>query len=62
MKVGEKLGKRAENKTMVGIYVDKDLKNTFKQITESNKTCMADVIVQAIENYIKEHGQVLEAK
>ena len=56
------MGKRADNKTMVGIYVDKDLKDTFKKLTEVNKTCMADILVQAIENYVKEHEKALEAK
>lgn len=62
MKVGEKLGRRAQSKTMVGIYVDKDLKDTFKKLTEANKTCMADILVQAMQNYIKEHEYTLESK
>lgn len=59
---GFKLGKRADNKVKLNMYLDGDLKDTFRQVTEVNKTCMTDVIVQAIENYIKEHGQALEAK
>lgn len=56
------MGKRADNKVAYSFHYDKDLKEKFKQITESNKTCMADVIVQAIETYVKEHEQALEAK
>lgn len=56
------MGKRAENKVQLKMYVDGELKDTFKKLTEVNKTCMTDVLLQTIENYIKEHGQALEAK
>lgn len=56
------MGKRADNKTGLQIYVDKDFKATFKKIAEKNKTCMSDVILQAIQNYVKEHEDTLQAK
>lgn len=56
------MGKRADNKVKLNMYLDGDLKDTFRKVTEVNKTCMTDVIVQAIENYIKEHEQAYEAK
>lgn len=62
VKVGGKLGKRAENKAPFSMYLDKDLKSKFKNVVELNNDSMTDILVDAIENYIKEHGQVLEAK
>ena len=45
------MGKRAENKIKLAMYLDKDLKAEFKKLTEQNKTCMSDVLLEAIENY-----------
>ena len=56
------MGKRAENKAPFSMYLDKDLKSKFKNVVELNNDSMTDILVDAIENYIKEHGQVLEAK
>lgn len=53
------MNQRAKNKVPMLIQVDKDLKDTFKKLTEANKTCMTDVLLQTIQNYIKEHGQAL---
>lgn len=56
------MGKRAENKTKIDMWLDKDLKNKFKELTIKNKTCMSDVLVQAIENYVKDNESTLEPK
>lgn len=56
------MGKRAENKTKIDMWLDKDLKNKFKELTIQNKTCMSDVILEAIENYVKANTNSLEAK
>lgn len=56
------MGKRADNKTGLQIYVDKDFKAKFKKITEQNKTCMSDVILQAIQNYVREYEDTPQAK
>lgn len=56
------MGKRADNKVAYSFHYDKDLKEKFKKITEENKTCMADILVQAIENYVKKHEKALESK
>ena len=56
------MNQRADNKVKLNMYLDSNLKDKFKKLTEANKTCMSDVIVQAIENYVQEYEQALEAK
>ena len=56
------MGKRAENKIKLAMYLDKDLKAEFKKLTEQNKTCMSDVLLEAKENYVKVNRDSLEAK
>lgn len=53
---------RAENKVPFNTYIDKDLKARFKKATEQNKDSMVDVVVQAIENYLKYNEQVIIPK
>lgn len=59
---GVKMGKRADNKAPFSMFLDKDLKAKFKALTTSNKDNMTDIVVKAIQNYIKEHGDTLQTK
>lgn len=56
------MNQRADNKVKLNMYLDSNLKDAFKKLTEANKTCMTDVLLQTIQNYIKEHEQTLKAK
>lgn len=56
------MGKRADNKAPFSMFLDKDLKAKFKALTTSNKDNMTDIVVKAIQNYIKEHGDTLQTK
>lgn len=56
------MGKRAENKVKLAMYLDKDLKAEFKKLTELNKTCMSDILLEAIESYVRANTNSLEAK
>lgn len=56
------MGKRAENKTKIDMWLDRDLKNRFKELTIKDNTCMSDVILEAIQNYVKTKESSLEAK
>lgn len=53
---------RAENKVSFNTYIDKDLKAKFKMIATCNKDNMTDIVVQAIQKYIKENESTLQVK
>lgn len=48
---------RAKNKVEYKIYLDRDLKNAFKQATIDNNTNMAKEITAFIESYLAKHNK-----
>ena len=51
------MGKRAENKVLVTIWIDKDLRTKFKEVTKNNKTKMSTVLFEFINKYIEENSE-----
>ena len=48
---------RAENKVLFTMWIDKDLRAKFKEVTEQNKTKMAKVLLECMINYVEEHSE-----
>ena len=48
---------RAENKVLFTMWIDKDLRAKFKEVTEQNKTKMAKVLFEFINEYIEENSE-----
>lgn len=47
------MGKRAENKVDVKIYIDKSLKDEFKYYASTNDSDMSKEVTKFIESYVK---------
>ena len=48
------MGRRAENKTLFTMWIDKDLKAQFREAAKGN---MTRVLTDFIIDYIKEHSE-----